>query len=275
MILGDWMEMKKVGPQRYIRDMEETVAKLDGIISASPKPVEYVTKKRELSFKVDLTGWKYLPRIEQEDPEALKRAKQIYPSVKVTILMDDDSSDYAAAWYIVQRRLEIKVYPFMSVEDVASDLRNSISHEMQHFGQDFLARIVKTDKAGLPPRKIRTPEIEQSWRGRKERSTGQVRKYSPREQAIIDRLDKQGITKEMFHDLDDVEFYTELTAAIRDIQKSVEFVDKNIRDDVLHSMLGVGKPLPGAYPPYFIKLLKDHAPLKWRKAVIEIYKALF
>ena len=266
--IGDIDDLKKIGPQAFMKKLKRHIKTLDKIVAASSKPVKLVTRKWQLSFKVDLTGWKYLSRVKAADPEALKRAKSIYPSVHVTVLMGDDMRP--AAWYPVQRRLEVEVSPWDSIGiGYAKELRRTIGHEMRHFSQDFLGRVVGAeDKAGLPSPKSRTPQVEQEY--------GRERKYKAPKyvQKAIENLEKQGITSDIFHDLDDVEFYTELAGAIETISDNLYLYKSEAQMAALLSFMGAGEKVSGAYPLKFMKSLKRFAPGKWKKAVKEIAKAV-
>ena len=268
--LDDWEDMKEIVADGVIKRISEKIAYYNALVAASPKPVKLVLKKDEKAFKIDLTGWKYLSRVRSADPNAVKEANRIYPSVKVTIVMTDDDVDAAAAWYIVQRRMEIVISPILGLDDYTEiSLRASIEHELGHFAQDYLARVTGASKVGYPPEGARTPDIEQRLL-----KVPTKRFPTQRETETIKKLHELGITQESFHDLDDVEFYTVLRSTIEDIRENLVSFDESKRRDVLHSMMGTGTLLRGAYPPKFIVLLKKYAPLKWRKAVIEITKAL-
>jgi hypothetical protein len=167
--LGDMDEIEKVGPEGLISRLRADIARMKKYISESPIPPKFVDKKWQRAFKIDLSGWKYLPRVRQADPENLKRAKYIYPSVKAEIDFRDTDFSTSAEWYIVQRRLvvyaDIHVHGSGLVEnprETILGLRRSIAHELRHFAQDYLRIIVDSqDKAGLPSRKHRTPDAEQ------------------------------------------------------------------------------------------------------------------
>jgi len=272
--VGDIDELEKVGVEGLKKRLRADIARMKKYISASPIKPRFVDKKWQRAFKIDLSGWKYLSRVKKADPENLKRAKHIYPSVKAEIDMRDNDSTTSAEWYIVQRRLVVHVDIYVEgsglVEhpgETIRGLRRTIAHELRHFSQDYLRIIVGShDKAGLPSRKHRTPDVEQSL--------GKNRKYvPPKVQKTIDRLESQGITSDIFHDLDDVEFYTELVGAIEEISDNLPYFKDN-RKGALLSMVGAGEKLRGAYPLKFMLSLKQHAPGKWKKAVKEIVRAL-
>ena len=265
--IGDMDDLERMGPETFIQKLKRHVKTLDKIIAASPKPVKLVTRKWQLAFKVDLTGWKYLSRVRAAGPQALKRALSIYPSVIVTARMGDDN---AAAWYPVQRRIEVELSTLDRISlDYAKELRRTVRHEMRHFAQDFLGRVVGAeDKAGLPSKKIRTPDMEQSY--------GREKKYKrpPSVQKLIDNLEKKGITKDIFHDLDDVEFYTVLGRSLELMGDNLPHFEPDKRKAAFLSFVGAGPKVPGAYPLQFMTSLKKYAPGKWKKAVSELAKEL-
>jgi len=263
--LGAIKMIMEMGPKAYIRKLERHAQKLKKIIAASPKPVKYFSRKWQLSFKVDLTGWKYLPRVKQAGPEALKLAKRNYPSVKVNAVIDILEG---ASWSPMSAKLEVGIWRLQkATSEYRRELRSTVKHEMRHFSQDFLSLIVGAEeKVGLPSRKTRTPEVEQSLA--RETKYG-LPDYVKR---VIKKLEKQGITKDIFHDLDDAEFYTELGDVIEDIAKNLPEYAPEHRMSALLSFMAGGEKVPGAYPSRFMKSLKRFAPGKWKKAVKEIAK---
>ena len=159
---------------------------------------------------------------------------------------------------------------------IANNIHRIVVHEMTHAGQTILSYIaLKINdffdlagrrEAGLPSRKIRTPQFQQDQGGAVTPSS-------------LDR-----------HNLDDVEFYTDLTDAIRvmmprikrleddGLLKSVQ--DKNLafkrlvgqklsREELREDWLYYVRPIP------FFMALKNNATPKYEKAVGEAYKLVF
>lgn len=276
MTIGDMEKIEKTGIERFKQRLRSDIKRMESYILASPIPPKHVSKKWQRAFKIDLSGWKYLSRVQAADPANLKYAASVYPSVKVEINMSENDTE-SAAWYVVQRRLvvyaDIDFHGSRLVDDagdVIRDLQRTIAHELRHFAQDYLSLVVGSqDKAGLPPKRYRTPDIEQSLgKERKREAPERIRK-------TIENLEAQGITKDIFHDLDDVEFYAELAGAIETISDNMPHFAPEDRKAAFLSFVGAGEKVSGTYPLKFMISLKKHAPGKWQKAVKELAKGVF
>lgn len=158
-------------------------------------------------------------------------------------------------------------------------LRMAIEHEVRHAMQTFMT--VSTESPfGFPGRSIRTPEFKQTMR----RTHPSFDPQSPETRAVYRKLRQEGVDPRTvnFHNLDDVEFYTDFADAIHEFRDRADparwstpltpdeftmalkaFVDapptgRTERDgDVLRAF--------AAHP--FFRTLRRRAMPKWKKAV--------
>lgn len=101
-------------------------------------------------FPFDLDGWRYLSGVRPEDAEAILKKK--HPrGVRVT-LSDKKHRFGEARWD--DDAWEITIYDTSDLDHALHFVR----HEAQHMAQDMLAEITGVSDAGLPKRRIRTPE---------------------------------------------------------------------------------------------------------------------
>lgn len=206
----------------------------------------------EKEFPIDLTGWKYgdeemkkrvdeivtkdlaslqemydeqskrvvKPEFEEYRKELLESlkaqiAKGGWNSIKVTVTQED-LKGCKAYWQPGTRRIVISV-PYNSNPAALTDLASTLRHELQHFSQTYLAYTLgKLEGVGLPSRKIQTPEYKQ-WMSPTHPS---FQPDEARTRQLLKRLKEEGILPRQinFHDLDDIEFYTELVDAIDDFK---------------------------------------------------------
>jgi len=138
-----------------------------------------------------------------------------------------------------------------------ADIRDSIEHELIHYGQDILQTALGSEGAGLPSRKVRQPDVTQH-----------LDRYDP----MVKKLRKEGITPSLFHDLDDVEFYTELNAAIKEVRRVMDGVEPDERRGAFDVLVGLAKRKGWVRPIPFLQALRKGAASKWKKAVGELAK---
>lgn len=202
----------------------------------------------EKTFPIDLSGWKYgeeaiRQRVEEIVQKERARVKKFYEEQSVRkvkpefeedrkqllealkrqiespgwqsiqiVLTQQDLRGSKAYWQEGMRKIVIAI-PYNSNPAALTDLASTLRHEMQHFSQSYLAYTLgRMESVGLPSAEIRTPEYKQ-WM-----SPGHP-SYSPddaKTRELFRRLKEEGIPPQRvnFHDLDDIEFYTELVDAI-------------------------------------------------------------
>lgn len=173
------------------------------------------------------------------------------------VVQEKDGGTASGAWSPHFRTLYVYVglprhsndYP--KVKDLKKKVYETVVHEMSHFAQTLISSVKRTD-AGLPSKRIRTPEYSQH-----EGERGQY-----------------GLFNEN-HQLDDVEFYTNLRDAIRDVMRSVNAAPTEMKLDVFKSSVGERTRRSMSSTNLFFDTLKKKAPGKWRKAVGEAYKMIF
>lgn len=104
-------------------------------------------------FQFDLSGWPYLSRRSPADAERMLKKK--HPrGVKLTL--SDKSHRFGEARWD-DEGWEITIYDTEDLDHALHFLR----HEAQHMAQDMLAEIKGVPDAGLPSRRIRTPEWDE------------------------------------------------------------------------------------------------------------------
>lgn len=194
-----------------------------------------------------------LNRLERRRDYLLKRIEDIWSESDIRVQIEPMSRN-GGYWSAGIRLLnvEIDTTEVPSPENLMKFVWRVVVHEMTHAAQTILSDIQGNMSAGLPSSKIRTPEWNQ---GEGNDPTSHV--------------------------LDDREFYTDLRDAIRsalEIMNSRSGLDRNLlfRRLVSDNMsMGEMRPVSTITPLNFFRVLKEHAPLKWRKAVGEAYKIIF
>jgi hypothetical protein len=132
-------------------------------------------------------------------------------------------------------------------DKVGPYLRKVVEHELRHWAQYLL-------QGGLPSKKVRTPAISQRPPPLPQRS-----------EALWKQLRQLGVptTRDMFHALDDIEFYTRLADAIEEFKVLARGFDGDDRVLAVHYFTG-GKPAPTKHAlteKYEREALDDHGPL--------------
>lgn len=240
------------------------------------------TKVVQKSFPVDLDGWRYggqslveAARVravadvnkrfgDLETPEAvelqqmaLEQARNAWDVVYVVVNPKPAAGSSPASWSPALHRIEINDFKAATVPLVIQYVREGIQHELQHFGQQFLADVIhnvdflhhrkKLQVHGLPSRHLVTPEYDQ-----------------------MQSMDA--------HALDDTEFYPQLYSVIQMIRRTLNELPQADRENGFRFMVGLptrSRPR-GIYSPYeFFVTLRRKAKPKWVKAVKEAYKEVF
>jgi hypothetical protein len=264
----------------------------------------------ERVFSIDLTDW-YIDEAKVEEArshdlekyEALK--DQGYPrdmlqtiidntgakwrTIKVSLMIDLKVSHASAYWSPSKGLVAIKIPWGTDPARLGRQLRNSIEHELRHFGQTLMSEVLgigspwfskREPQPGMPSRKILTPEFKQRGAPAK----GERDRQRP------------GVpSRQQQHHLDDVEFYTDLAGAIDRIKLEIRHMNMKREEYsqgplspadmklVFSRMVGHKVPrkdsdrlyLTYKDPSSFFIALQRFAPGKWRKAVSEAFKEIF
>jgi len=269
---------------------------------------------------VNLKGWKYgeglveqarahylrnlddmmkdvKPGFEDMVEELLEGTRRVWGAIWVKLETYDQNKKYLATWQAASKTLTLKV-PYggslnrAHINLVQSQLRESLEHELQHMGQSLMTEALATadgsirlqtnpatghrlPSPGMPSRHIMTPQWNTEQEGR---AHGQPRPGDP-------------LGNEM-HALDDIEFYTDLKGAIRDVQRVLDnrnrttrqYQDRDMteaeRRALVHALVGSKVPremrdfVGHQSPQRFFWTLKQHAPGKYQKAVAELWDAV-
>jgi len=199
-------------------------------------------KRATRKFKVNLRGWKYLPKLKKA-PYFKNTLKMYEDGIKVTLVRGKIKSKGDAYWKSIGAMMVVKM---------GAGWEQMVKHELTHFAQDFIQFANATGgkalpTSGRPSQKIQTPEVKQH-----------IKKLTP-------ELKEKGVKPTDIHDLDDVEFYTELQDAVDAFKKNVDLGHyQNTKDDALSFIKD---------RHYFNTLFRGSRP-KWRKAIKEFMKAV-
>lgn len=280
-------------------------------------------------FPVDLTGWRYgdaelrakaeavikgqaqgmLQMLEGLGPsemrdemvalyrKRLETGQGDWDSIKVQAVVRP-SHGFAGMWQPATRALVI-VMPMGIRDEDYENMQETVRHELQHFAQSYLAFVIGKDPLdlkrnipGMPGKSQQTPVFQQ----RMNPTHPSYKADDPEARALAQKLRQQGIDPRQvnYHNLDDVEFYTELADAVSFFNRLVKMTPKggNMRA-AIKSFVGATKnpywdggtpdELKDAGGSEFIRLfkavpfflsLKRHAPQKWKKAVAELTKVV-
>jgi len=247
-------------------------------------------------FKLDLTGWEYLPGI-QSHAGASQRIQKNIPSYRVLLRRRKIVSRYEGGWDQNQKVMVLEIPTISSpkrLEHVLKRVRAVLRHEMVHmvqtilgfaFGKDgtsnFLAgrldRGHTPQSPGLPPSSAMTPEFMQ-----------ELNKLNKQDQVkyrhLIKKIDPSWFgQKNRIYTLDDAEFYSLLSDEVEifkdkfrkigDPTKKIEAIRQWV-DATPRGILSPVKDWLGIGSSQVFKTWKKSAPEKWKKAVREFYKAV-
>lgn len=220
------------------------------LLSSPPQPEYYGDVEQDfwLKFPLDLSGWKY-------------QSKVSTPTVKFVTVQSSGLSDGAgASWDRKNWILRLPVLSSATLKDwnslrnwLVNTLPNHVYHECQHMSQAILEDSLKSKTLGLPGKKQQTPQWNQHTRSTDLR-------VSPGDEYF----------------LDDTEFHTTITTAIHRTRAALkQNPDVNARDLVAGLVKGLVPRIGGLDNVHqFFKVLRQHAPAKYRKAVGEFVKAI-
>jgi len=247
------------------------------------KCLQYTTKAKHYSgkattkFKLDLSGWKYLPN----PREAEKHIKDEEGWDVVKVVLDFKGSQTKGGyWSLKERTLDVEIGAGATshyirtpeqartvslFETGITQITGTCRHEVQHIGQDAL-RLAKglSEDAGLPGRTLRNPDFTPEGR----------KLHVPEGDAPSGKV----------HPLRDVEFHTRIQD---EIEKFSRFVRKGVVakakiKEALHIWVGASPENEMKDPDgkvimttqQFFYSLRKYEKGKWQKAVDEFRKGL-
>lgn len=231
--------------ERAKKDDSKLVKELNGYKGRIvKKPWKRVAKK----FKVDMRGWKYLKLIEEKAEEKrISYADSLFGVIKVELVEGDLRGNAKAYW-------DMSV-PVLRVQ-TGGVLKTTIKHELRHWVQSYMSIALQTE-FGKPSKSIQTPEFKQNMK---------------LPSNLRQKMKQLGLKKEDIHDLDDVEFYTELADAVELFYLTKKQPGmKRVTDRKVFDHL-VGRS--GDAASKFFKRLQRGSKAKWQKAVKELAKAV-
>ena len=224
--------------------------------------LKYTSKSKSLKgtvkkqFPIDLAGWKYAPSVWRE---ALNLTTPSLSDFTV-VFSPKRHAAYVGRWTSSKMLLELDApnYTPSTVPlfyEALSSMEETLEHELQHLGQHLLDVLSNREMntTGIPSKSISAPVSLPKGKKRPQ------------------------------HDLQDVEFYTELLGSVKKFVEAVHRVPVSKRRWALRKWVGLSnKPRPDVTfmmedafkPSEFFTLLKRAAPDKWKKAVLEFTKAV-
>ena len=153
-------------------------------------------------------------------------------------------------------------------------IRNTIEHELAHFGQTFLSTIIDflnnsyedVANVGLPSKKVQAPSEYYS-------------KYDNLTEKEKDLTNPENEEIYKKYIIEDKEFYPQLINAISALKRRIIIYPVDVRLEFVKSFIGIDNNFEKLYGSAwvanrFFAILKEKAPKKWRKAVIELYKEI-
>jgi len=305
---------KTRGPS-FVEATQERLEKLRPMLRPGVKGMDGDEVSRK--FPLDLTGWKYwTPEFEERFKDRIRRVnRELLERIEsrgnpglfgdivedlrktvetgetdwtdITVKVVRKGDKFKGMWRGPMKRELLVVAPYGTEDWALRDLAETVRHEVQHFGQDYLEHaldaLFKDWKPGLPSKKIRTPEFTQDLG----RDHPGFDPKDPKVRQVYRQLRQQGVDPRTvdFHSLDDVEFYTRLADSISFFRQWLKTNPKVRQDrDVLRGAIRqyVGGEVPKDVEdriPYmrgscFFNALHRRAKPKWRKAVAEFVKAV-
>lgn len=241
--LGELEKMR----QRRLATIAQYKKHID-ILEPDTKP-EITRGNWSKGFDVDLTGWRYdTPKL-REALGTLSTWGEIQVKLSPSLPLGVGGS-----WQDSTKTLVIP----LQIYD-ADVTQAAIRHELQHMTQSLMKAALRTKTFfGVPSHNIRTPNFDQS----------QNRDYLKLNTPKSDEPDALQV-----HDLDDREFYTELTDLIGGIKNWMkrERPDPVEQKRKILELMGVAGDVQNERRE--IRTWKRYAPGKWRKAIQEIYRA--
>lgn len=247
---------------------------VSGRIEAPPRMVrsitklvrDYFSKKQSgvVTKKVNwnLAGWKYQDLVERG--RDFKELRRKFGKLWVRLLPSSEWDETISGEY---SEGILSVYIDRKWGFDLNEIKDTIEHELIHYAQDILQSATGSEGAGLPSSSIRQPGVTQ---------------HLDRGDPLVKKLRKEGITPSLFHDLDDVEFYTELNKAVREVRRVISDVElenegeqsADKRTEAFKILVGLGRRKGYIRPIPFMVRLRKGAPGKWKKAVKELAREL-
>ena len=254
---NDLLQKAKGEKEKLKNVLEDVKGKItDSSVIRYGKVGVYITSIK--TFPVDLTGWKPNPAF-----------------TSIIVNADDKTmpANSGASWQETTRMLSVKLPAYVDEKEIAR-MQRLVKHELRHFMQSYMSSITghgdtgwnRAPRPGMPSKKIMTPTVNQSYL--RDRWKGQL---MPKDISNgINQMQTKNIYPSEVHDLDDVEFYTELADAIEDCKVGL----KKTKDDPNTYIKKFTGEIKSDEIDKFFSVLKRHAPGKWRKAVGELVKAV-
>jgi len=234
--------------ERRAREADEDIKQSRKVLKLYPRLSLKRWDRKKKSFKVDLKGWRYSGLLKEAEEKYLKAADFLFGVVKVELAEGNLQGNAKAYWKSSSSILRIQT---------GGDLKNIIEHELVHWAQAYMNIALQTRDFGRPPKKMRTPEYGQNIKAPVE---------------LKRKMKQVGLKEEDIHDLDDVEFYTELIGVVdmfKQYRKKPSM--KSMSDvDIFKDIVGQD----GEAESIFFQRLQRGSRAKWQKAVKELAKAV-
>lgn len=250
------MEHRAEQFREEIEKQEKVLAGRLEIVQSFPRVQVKKWNRIKRKFKMDLTGWRYLPKVRKAPSERKTYAENYYGVITVELVKGDLKINANAYWDASSATIRIKT---------GWDLKRAIDHELGHWSQSYMNIILgKANTFGRPSKDIQTPDVKQ-WA----------------EEDLKRQLLQRGIQPDEMHSLDDVEFYTDLISEVdrfKGMLRGMKIIETfGSEMEFLKVFVGMTPSPTGwerTYVSPFFDILKRHAPGKWRKAVKELTKAV-
>jgi len=231
--------------------------------------------KAKRVFRIDLSGLSYAKKLSKNE---IQRGLDVFPSVTLVLANKSRKSGKAVG---VWRETSSTINLTLSSK---KGWRTILRHELQHFVQSFMNQALRIDHFGLPSeRNIGLSQNHHSFRDvekgmlfpgyekiKKMLGVKSLAELRPYLEGLSSDLKSKGVTVKDFHDLDDVEFYTELGDSINKFEREYSGLSREYRSEALKRYVGFS----GTPESPFFEVLFRGSRGKWKKAVKEITKAV-
>jgi hypothetical protein len=136
-----------------IEKQEKVLAGRLEIVQSFPRVQVKKWNRIKRKFKMDLTGWRYLPKVREAPSERKTYAENYYGVITVELVKGDLKVNVIAYWDASSATIRIRT---------GWDLQRSIEHELGHWSQSYMNIILgKADVFGRPSKDIQTPDVKQ------------------------------------------------------------------------------------------------------------------
>lgn len=256
-------------------------------------PIAEIKSSSRIRLKTDLSGWRYAGRVD------IRRLELLLPYIMVELRRRVDGG--AGFWDTAKHLLAVEIpqmgvsvwearFPEIVTHKLAETAR-VLRHEMTHASQTLLGlgtqgkdpgssaddEFTSRPGPGMPSRHRMTPQFVQT-----------LQKLAPSKRKMLqerlDEIEKSGLQPHL-HELDDVEFYTRLSDEVDKFQRAWTGVSGKDREAAFRYWVSAREPKKGLLrlsipqfagregheSPWF-RVLRQHAPGKWQKAVKELMK---